>query len=404
MHLHVVGLGSIGSFLAHHLRRALPSEHSITLIHRTPSQAERTLISGNIIRVERDGVVVPSTGYKVDAFQDIPPNSRAPPYSKRNWGDQMSFNTPIHSLFVTTKAHHALTALRDLAPRLSPESTIVLFQNGMGIYEELSTHVFRNAEQRPHFILASNTHGTYTKGFHQVVHTGPGNIEFGIVPNPSRNFEANLSRPSASRVPNTLQLNDITNPEDPDFMRYKSLRDTVAVLLLLDSLHTKWRSISEMHIILRRKLVVNAVINPLTALMGCRNGDILSSPAAERLTSLICREAYLAFKEEFQADANNWFDDLQKQGENVDDIHASRLPTSLTQSALEKDVQRVAYATKGNISSMLSDVRLGRPTEIDWINGYLYKLGMKYDVWMPTNLSLINLVKLRSHIPLDQQL
>jgi 2-dehydropantoate 2-reductase len=187
-------------------------------------------------------------------------------------------------------------------------------------------------------------------------------------------------------------------------MRYKSLRDTVAVLLLLDSLDTKWRPMHEMQITLRRKLVVNSVINPLTAVMGCRNGDLRFSPAAERLTSLLCREAFLAFKEEFQTETNLWFENLEAQGENTDDVHASRLPASLTQSSLEEEVKRVASATKGNISSMLSDVRLGRKTEIDWINGYLYRLGMKYDVWMPTHLTLLNLIKLRSHIPLDQQL
>jgi 2-dehydropantoate 2-reductase len=404
MHLHVVGLGSVGSFLAHHLRRALPFDVPITLVHKLPTDAQRTLLAGNIVRVERDGVLIPSTGYRVDAFDDLPPSSRAPSDSKQNWGDQMGFSGPIHSLFVTTKAQDAVSALKKLAPRLSAESTIVLLQNGMGVYEELSNRVFRNPEQRPHFILASNTHGIYTKGFHHVVHIGAGNIEFGIVPNPSRNFEASLGNPSAPPYSNNLQLDDITHPRDTEYTRYKSLRDTVATLLLLDSLDTKWRPMHEMNITLRRKLVVNSVINPLTALLGCRNGDLLFSPAAERLTSLLCREAFLAFKEEFQAETNLWFEDLQAQGETTDDVHASRLPASLTQTSLEQEVKKVANATKGNISSMLSDVRLGRRTEIDWINGYLYKLGLKYDVWMPTNLALLNLVKLRSHIPLDQQL
>lgn len=38
---------------------------------------------------------------------------------------------------VLTKAYDALPALRDVAPRLSPESVVVLLPNGMGHYEEI---------------------------------------------------------------------------------------------------------------------------------------------------------------------------------------------------------------------------------------------------------------------------
>jgi 2-dehydropantoate 2-reductase len=53
---------------------------------------------------------------------------------------------------------------------------------------------------------------------------------------------------------------------------------------------------------------------------------------------------------------------------------------------------------------MLDDILRGRATEIKYINGYLLKLGNMYQIPMPTNEMLKNLVELRSDIPLDQGL
>jgi len=53
---------------------------------------------------------------------------------------------------------------------------------------------------------------------------------------------------------------------------------------------------------------------------------------------------------------------------------------------------------------MLSDIRTGRPTEIDYINGFLLEFGNICKVRMPITKSLLQLVKMRSEIPLDQQL
>ncbi|KAF5352393.1 hypothetical protein D9756_005942 [Leucocoprinus leucothites] len=407
MQFHVLGLGSIGTLLAHHLRRAIPAEHSITLIHKFRSIAEHTLASGNLIRVEKNGVITSSSGFQVDAFDTLPPDSRAPsmtPEPRSEHEPYRNFHTPIDSLFVATKAHQAVNAITKLVPRLSANSTIVLFQNGMGLYEELAHRVFQTPEQRPHFILASVTHGAFNKGTRHVVHTGSGAIEFGVIRNPARNFEASLEDESLPRYERQLQLNDITTSQDPDFARYKSLRDTVAALLLLDPLHTIWKPIHEMQVILRRKLVVNAVINPLTAIMGCRNGDLLISPAAHRLMNSVCYEAAQAFTAEYQSETDQWVNRLGAQGVDVNTVSATRLPEKLTKTALGEEVLKVASATRGNISSMLSDVRRGSPTEIDYINGYLLELGRAHGVRMPTNATLLNLVKMRSHIPLDQQL
>jgi 2-dehydropantoate 2-reductase len=118
----------------------------------------------------------------------------------------------------------------------------------------------------------------------------------------------------------------------------------------------------------------------------------------------ICQEASSVFMAQTEAETKAWLDTLANQGIDANDVAIGRLPLALTPPMLEMEVLRVAQVTQGNISSMLSDVRRGRMTEIDFINGYLLNLGSTYDIQMPANATLLNLVKMRSAIPLDQML
>lgn len=397
MRFHVLGLGSIGSLLSHHLRLAVLPTNTITLIHRTHKQARDAMSHGGVIHVESQGLVSTASGFKSEPFET---------YGRKKTENHQGLKEiqkahSIESLFVTTKAHHTLPAIRRLLPHLSNNTTIVLMQNGMGIYEELVTQVFRNPKQRPHFILASNTHGAFRQSTFKVVHAGLGRIEFGIVPDPSgRDHEIGFLDGTASKEERIPRLADIMPPsDDPSFGRYASLKNTVAALLLMKPLNTSWKPISDVQTAMRRKLVANAVINPLTALMGCRNGDILRTEASRRIMRRVCQEGQDVFAAQLKAETAAWTDNLASTH-----TAAVRLPRALTAAMLEKEVQRVVKVTKGNISSMLTDIRLGKATEIGFINGYLLKLGSTYHTPMPATATLLNLVKMRQAIPLDQHI
>lgn len=422
MRFHILGLGPIGSLLSHHLRRVLPQTHTITLIHKTQSQAQKAIDNGGVIRVENHGLVVPALGFESEIFESSYPNmvskifptkdgrSNHGPESRiteeRTRRSQGEESEMIESLFITTKAHQTLPAIRRLLPRLSGNSTIVLLQNGLGIYEQLVHEVFRNPEQRPHFFLASNTHGAWLKSFYHVVHAGAGEIEFGIIPDPKgRDFEAallNESLPISERRP---RLEDISNPScDSPLSPYRSLWHTVAALCSLEALNTSWKPIAQVQVAMRRKLVVNAVINPLTAIMGCRNGEIFSTNAAQRIMQRVCQEAADVYAAQIQADTQVWLENLSAQDTNTSKVPVGRVPRALTRSSLEEECLRVALVTSGNISSMLSDVRKGKRTEIEFMNGYLLNLGSTYRIPMPVTATLLNLVKMRNFIALDQML
>ena len=108
------------------------------------------------------------------------------------------------------------------------------------------------------------------------------------------------------------------------------------------------------------KLAVNCVINPITALHNINNGqvnnDIFTVQIEEVLTELV-----LVAKSE--------------------GIH-------LNIASLIKTVQQVAAATAKNCSSMRCDVLAYKQTEINYINGYVHKLGIKHGIATPKNTQL----------------
>lgn len=114
------------------------------------------------------------------------------------------------------------------------------------------------------------------------------------------------------------------------------------------------------------KLAINAAINPLTALLGIPNGDLLTRPHALALMTEAARETAA-----------------------VADARGINLPyADPGATAVE-----VAGRTASNLSSMLQDIQRGAPTEIDAISGAIAKEGESLGVWTPVNRVLWHLVR-----------
>lgn len=419
MHFHVLGVGPIGSLVSHHLCKTIDAtKHGVVLIHKNRDQLKKAKLAGNILKVEREGVVDTSTAFSSEVFQVVKQlryeerearrfaRDALKSQNARNVGSSDAKSPlpqahptllPIESLIVTVKAYTAIDVIKTLVPRLRPNSTIVLLHNGMGVHEQLVQEVFRNPERRPHFIVAVNDHGAWNKDFFHTVHAGVGAIKFGIVADPrGRNFETPVADANVPSQELVQSLDNIMSPKEGNDSPYRSLRNTVAALSNLSGLNTAWKPISHVETAMKRKLVVNSVVNPLTALLGCRNGELLETTEARKILRRICYEAAQAFA-------------MQAQEEGSDDekrvkvqMRLSRVSPGLTSKALEEECLRVIKVTAGNISSMLSDVRSGSYTEIDYMNGYLIGLGRSFGLPMVTTTTLLNLIKLRTSIPLDR--
>lgn len=118
------------------------------------------------------------------------------------------------------------------------------------------------------------------------------------------------------------------------------------------------RVVNDAESLLWGKLVINAAINPLTALLRVPNGELLRRPAARQLMGHLAQEAATV---------------AQAQG--------IRLPFDDAIAAVEE----VAHKTAANLSSMLQDMQRGAPTEIDSICGAITQAGERLGMTTPYN-------------------
>lgn len=141
-------------------------------------------------------------------------------------------------------------------------------------------------------------------------------------------------------------------------------------LLQTSVLQTSLLSSAEIKRSQLQKLVVNAIINPLTAIFRCKNGQLLESPASLELMKLLLSETGPIVRALLPSPSDQFSDD------NLLDL-----------------VRTVAHKTGANTSSMLQDVQAGRRTEIDYINGYVVAQGKTLGLPHNHNKVLMRMVK-----------
>ncbi len=114
------------------------------------------------------------------------------------------------------------------------------------------------------------------------------------------------------------------------------------------------------------KLIINVGINALATITRLRNGQLIKS---ERTKEILRQSVSEAVKVAKRKGIKLLYDDpLQK-------------------------VESVCAATSSNICSMLQDINLKRPTEIDFINGAISRHGRSLGVKTPVNDMLFAIVK-----------
>lgn len=122
----------------------------------------------------------------------------------------------------------------------------------------------------------------------------------------------------------------------------------------------------DVHSLAWSKLVVNAAINPLTAVLGLPNGELLARPSARALSAELALEVARVAEEK---------------------------GISLTFGDPVAAAEEVARRTAANHSSMLQDLRRGAPTEIEAICGAVVRAGRESGVAAPLNDTMWKLVK-----------
>jgi 2-dehydropantoate 2-reductase len=123
--------------------------------------------------------------------------------------------------------------------------------------------------------------------------------------------------------------------------------------------------LNNIHSALWQKMLINCVINPLTLIHQCKNGELFSNKKYTYQIKALC--------EELSSIANN----------------TANVTAQITAVELFNTAQSVANQTAQNTSSMLKDGQLGRPLELNYLNGYIIKLAEEQGLACPVNQQLL---------------
>jgi 2-dehydropantoate 2-reductase len=239
--------------------------------------------------------------------------------------------TRLSILLVCVKTYQLEDALQSVRHAVTEQTQVVLLQNGMG-NGEIAQSILPPCQ----LFLATTTHGAYiasrsTKG-HQltVIHAGRGTTSLG---------------------PATQQQSLAHAPQLCQWLQW-ALPDVI------------WHF--DIERLLWKKLMINAAINPLTALFQCRNGELLDQGEREQLLIQLIEE---------MSPVLTYYSPELKQIDRV------------------KEVIAIARATANNYSSMYQDLASGRETELEAITGYLLRQAQQLNIQLPSHSQLYQRLK-----------
>lgn len=308
MKIHIVGGGAIGLL---HAGRLAQAGQRVTVWTRTEEQADRLRAEG--IRLESlDGRAC-----------DIAVQSGC--LENLQAGQRERSESPAWIILTVKQSHIDELLLRQLQLLSEGHAAVLCLQNGIGHMERLSEVLTGTA-----LYAGVTSVGARRLDARSVRHTGDGPLWFGAF-----------------------------DPEKKD----ENLQNLL--LKMLQSAGFGAQLSNEMKDRIYQKLLINAVINPLTAIYDTTNGDLPRHPSRLKLMQALLAESLSILSA----------DGMKLEGDGW------------------QLVMQVCQATAANVSSMLSDVRAGRQTEIDWINGGISALARRRGMPSPLNDAVTALVK-----------
>ncbi|RKU44207.1 hypothetical protein DL546_002654 [Coniochaeta pulveracea] len=346
--IHILGIGNLGRLFAVSLA-SLPQAPPITLIFHRPSLLEQWASSPGLSIESPSGKIHHATNFDVEyRTRDPPPHG------------PLTAARPISNLIVATKAPAALPQVDELRGCLGPDTTVVFVQNGMSRLwpphgKEYCAHRWEDGAH-PDFMLGVTTHG--------VTHLGP--------------FRSLLASPADVALGPVL-VNE-QRPEGPEYLTQRILGAPI--------LNARQVSRSDLWVVQLEKLVVNSVVNPLTALLRCKNGVLIekSGGLIGKVMDRLIEEASIVLQALVRDSSTR---QLETDGE--EDVRA--LLDRFSAPRLRMMVYGVCEKVKDNRSSMLQDVTATKPTEIGEFNGWLVDTGNRYGLTVATHNAMVKLVQ-----------
>ncbi|KAI0910321.1 ketoisovalerate reductase [Ustulina deusta] len=369
--IYILGVGNIGRLYAMCLSK-LVNGPPITLVVHRKELLERWVVDPGI-ELTRYGQAHRSAAFDIEWWTDVAP-CRGPVA-------EVAAGRTIRNLIVATKASDAMPQVDRVRRYLGGGSTVAFAQNGMcKLWPPVGDAYVRARfpdRTSPSWIACVTTHGVTSQGPFKSIHAAPANALVGPV--------------MASGV-------DGVGEEQMGYLMRR-----IAEAPDLDARKVSRR---ELWVAQLEKLVVNAVINPLTAVLRCKNGELfvarddampavidrLLSEASEILGALISdsKSDEILLSES----ANNGAISGNSTAESLR-VSRDQLLERFSFDQLRAMVLNVGAKVGANTSSMLQDVQAGKSTEIDDFNGWLVDTArlLGKGLRLPTHEKLVMLVK-----------
>ncbi|RYO82181.1 hypothetical protein DL762_006754 [Monosporascus cannonballus] len=355
--IYVLGIGNLGRLFASSLAKQARRPPITLVIHRKKLLEQWATNPG--IEMIRLGESEKLTEFDIEWWTDQKPLVGSV--------KEPAFGSRITNLVVSTKASDCMTQVDKLRRYLDGSSTIAFVQNGMCKLWPPAGDAYVEARfpqgSSPNWIACVTTHGVTSLGPFRSLHASLANVLVGPVM---------VSDRGASEA---------------DYL----LKQIVAAPDLAGRQITR----RDLWVAQLEKLVVNSIINPLTTILRCKNGDVFveEEDSLPAIINSLVDEASLLLRA-LVLDPS--IDDILRDGKGAPlQTTRAELLERFSSSRLRAMLYEVAAKVSENTSSMLQDVRAGRETEINEFNGWLLETAKYLGLGpaLPTHEKLISLVK-----------
>ena len=321
--INIIGDGSIGHLFTGYL---LKSGQAVSLYSRTAKPSRKVTLTSLNSNLNFDFV---THSQSIDQF-----NSERP-------------------TIVAVKAHQLESIYSHIASLSRLPECLILMMNGMGLIELCQNWlpqvaVFQAATtQAARLNYDSETQQTI------IEHTGYGETLVGYFdePNPNPNTYSN----SKTSTDSSFTKQQPFDKQSIDTV-IKNLNAAIGPVAWSDNHYNN----------LWIKLLINSIINPLTAINNVNNGALIEHHKLNLAVKALTKE-------------------LSPLLQHIQPV--------LTWRELQEKVLAVAAATAKNSSSMRQDILFGRKTEIDFITGYILKKAQRFGCSLPRHQQLYQQVK-----------
>lgn len=369
--IHILGAGSIGRFVAHAIAGA-SDRPPITLIFRSGRMLQKWKQCGQSIQVVTDGYGESRHKFETEILSDQVPRPipisigldhlDAPLSTEGRPGSTVHSQFPfgsdiIRQLIISIKAPFVVRALSQVAHRLSQDSSILFFPDGMGLLEEVNKKVFPDERTRPTYINGLNNHTLESSASDAfaVVHAAMGTMALGISPRHS------MLQPwkAGERI-------SLFSP---------SARYLLRTLTRIPALAAVGFAPTDMFQLQLERLAIRAVVGPLSVVFDCVNGELLHNTNISRVKRLLIAEISLVAR-------------------SLPELRGvPNVTMRFSPERLEALVVNFCIDTTETISPMLKNVRAASSTEIDFLSGYIIRRGEEMGIKCLMNYLVVQCVK-----------